>query len=106
MSLLRHTLEEERHEHIPTAGDPYGVPTGVVPRLDAAVVSAQQPAPRPKEFGAAIQKAIDEHLLIERKASAWDALQHILQQAPAQISPADVLRRMANLLGEDRAPDR
>ena len=42
---------------------------------------------------------IDRQLEIERKARAWDSLRHILEQAPAQITPADVLRRMDTLAG-------
>lgn len=41
--------------------DPYGVPTGVVPR--------------PTARDDALNKCIDDYLLVERKARAWDALQ-------------------------------
>lgn len=99
----------------------YGVPTGYVPR--AHTLGAYPPgAPTwtclaegcgkvhysAADYNAckeshvmreeAIQQAVDDYILMERKARAWDALEHVLRQAPAQITPDEVLRRMRNLV--------
>ena len=57
-----------------TSFDPYGVPTGSVPRLNPATLRPFVPtskyAPKPDP----IAQAVDDYLLMERKARAWDAL--------------------------------
>ena len=74
----------------------YGVPTGVVPRLPnaqfvaalpegfdehtqlavlpAGGVVAVHPDHAPRFYAAPIQQAVDNYLLMERKARAWDEL--------------------------------
>lgn len=60
--------------------DPYGVPTGVVPRLNPATLRPYAPdhpdglktLPDFGVHGAAIQQTVDDWLLMERKARAWD----------------------------------
>lgn len=66
-------------------GDPYGVPTGVVPRVSMtnpyfpptpgeAVQLAGGLRPGAVMFADPVQQAVDDYLLMERKARAWDAL--------------------------------
>ena len=65
--------------------DPYGVPTGVVPRVSMtnpyfpptpgeAVQLAGGLRPGAVMFADPVQQAVDDYLLMERKARAWDAL--------------------------------
>lgn len=55
-------------------------------------------------YEADIQAAVDHQIELERKAAAWDALAYVLRQAPEQITPDDVLRRMHNLVHPARKP--
>ena len=57
--------------------DPYGVPTGVVPRVETSGYlqefhrierAMMQP------LADVVQKVVDDYLLMERKARAWDTL--------------------------------
>lgn len=70
--------------------DPYGVPTGSVPRVSVSGYQRTEPLPdkpmtatevrenRARWMDArsdeAVNKCIDDYLLMERKARAWDAL--------------------------------
>ena len=54
--------------------DPYGVPTGFVPRID----TPPGPAPRPREFDAAISQALDEYDALRRDADCWR--RHLAEQ--------------------------
>ena len=62
-----------------TSFDPYGVPAGSVPRLNPATLRPFVPtskyAPKPDP----IAQAVDDYLLMERKARAWDEVRaHIV----------------------------
>lgn len=63
--------------------DPYGVPTGVVPRPVFSgfvqVVGPAEPKPDP------IQQAVDDYLLMERKARAWDQLRDLLFPSESRV---------------------
>jgi len=65
--------------------DPYGVPTGYVPK------NGIPDAPKPSgEFDAAINKALDEYELLHRKADAFDKLVTALNKAgPAALSEVE-----------------
>lgn len=70
--------------------DPYGVPTGYVPRVKPAGPAdlvhydaiAAGYTPRAQMHGEAIQQAVDDYILMERKARAWDRLSEIYVQTP------------------------
>lgn len=100
MSLLRHTLEEERHERIPADGDPYGVPTGVVPRTTGYFQVIGPVTPKPAD---PISQAVDDWLLMERKARAWDKLQKLVDAA-GPVLPVTI-PGLAALLGVSHDPD-
>lgn len=55
----------------PDAYDPYGVPTGFVPRKNWVDLPAVGPV---TPCSVAIQQALDDYLLMERKARAWDEM--------------------------------
>jgi hypothetical protein len=68
-------------------GDPYGVPTGVVPRVpvNVALPKAYTPRVRPDP----IAQAVDDYLMMERKARAWDELRAVVgAEAPALSAAA------------------
>jgi hypothetical protein len=48
--------------------DPYGVPVGVVPRVGRATVAGEREALDP------VAQAVDNYIMMERKAKAWDDL--------------------------------
>jgi hypothetical protein len=59
-------------------GDPYGVPTGYVPRdVIVSPLSQQEAAQTLRQMAAAVDpvaRAVENYMLMERKARAWDAL--------------------------------
>jgi hypothetical protein len=67
-----------------TPENPYGVPTAVVPRRHPAPRQAAMPLADP------IAQAVDDWLLMERKARAWDRLMDELKaevHSGAPITP-------------------
>jgi hypothetical protein len=98
-----HAYDEDGKE----IGDPYGVPTGMVPRVGQAAVRGMQYKLTPEdeveikrlqtgivagvEFTALglrpdpIQKAVDDYILMERKAKAWDVLLADLFPSEARV---------------------
>lgn len=63
--------------------DPYGVPTGVVPRVLHRECATFPPSDRCSECRPRdpVQQAVDDWLLMERKALAWDELVRFSKQA-------------------------
>lgn len=67
--------------------DPYGVPSGYVPRMTATEVKARWPLPQPTPVDP-VAKAVDDYILMERKARAWDELRALVLQSRDEIAPA------------------
>jgi hypothetical protein len=53
----------------------------------------------------AVTKAIDDYLLMERKARAWDALRQELSGEDESMSSRLIAMRMQQLLAQTVAPD-
>ena len=61
--------------HTLKAGPDYGVPTGVVPRVEYQPPLRRNAKARAAVLGPdPVQRAVDNYLLMERKARAWDGL--------------------------------
>lgn len=70
--------------------DPYGVPTGVVPRVPAPQFDDETDG---VVLVDPIAQAVDDYLLMERKARAWDELRamaggEVLAMMDALVHPA------------------
>ena len=80
MTLLRQTLEQERHEPV-QGGDPYGVPTGVVPRFSGFIreVGPRRAPDDRSSLDAAINQALDEYEALVHDAACWR--RHLAEQA-------------------------
>jgi hypothetical protein len=75
------------------AGDPYGVPTGYVPRVDrydealqrgkrvSTLVDDLNRGRLRGPYADRIEQAVDNYILMERKARAWDWLRENIQSA-------------------------
>lgn len=80
--------------------DPYGVPSGYVPRMTATEVKARQVKARwllPKPVDP-VAKAVDDYILMERKAQAWDELRALVGQSSDEIASV-VARLMDSVQG-------
>ena len=78
---MRPGLDELRERH--DLADPYGVPTGAVPRVVTSGYIQVLPEKRPEgialtdalaDVSAATRQAVDDYIQMEHKAKAWDAL--------------------------------
>ena len=82
-----------------TSFDPYGVPTGSVPRLNPATLRPFVPtskyAPKPD----LIAQAVDNYLLMERKARAWEKL-----AVWAHMNDRELFDRMDDLVHPAQEP--
>jgi hypothetical protein len=84
----------------------YGVPTGAVPRIET-VLGEEPPGKITLRTGARpktpcvdrLQKAVDDYILMERKAKAWDELVALYARHDTKLIHLDVVK---GLLSEQR----
>lgn len=72
--------------------NPYGVPTAFVPRVSVSGYQRTEPA-LPAD---PIQQAVDNWLLMERKAQAWDDLGRLAAASSDPVAPlvVDLMARL------------
>ncbi len=78
-------------------GDPYGVPAGVVPRVKVDI--ALPKAYTPTRAGDPLAQAVDDYLLMERKARAWEKL-----AVWAHMNDRELFDRMDDLVHPAQEP--
>jgi len=104
---MRPGLDELRERH--DLADPYGVPTGAVPRVVTSGYIQVLPEKGPEgialtdalaDVSAAARQAVDNYLLMERKAKAFDLLLVTARCADSSISGSALAAKMEALLSQ------